>query len=232
VVQPLLLQYYELIPEIRPEDEPDSSRQYKKALSRFKNAIQARYFENTLERLLMAPCAEVRKAAVLALRLTGTIQVNAALAKRLRDEDLIVRDMAVDALWSVWRRADTADNNLELRRLTRLIANDGNPDEILGGFDALIRSAPRFAEAYNQRAVYHYMRADYARAIADCEKALRLNPFHFGAATGMGKCFMKQKKLRAALRSYRRANRINPNLPDIRETIESLERMLGEEGKR
>jgi len=164
--------------------------------------------------------------------LTGTIQVNAALAKRLRDEDQMVREMAVDALWAVWRRADTTENNLELRRLTRLIAGDGSPEEILAGFEALLRKAPRFAEAFNQRAVFHYLRGNYTKAIADCEKALRLNPFHFGAAGGMGKCFMKQKKLRAALRSYRRANRINPNLPDIRETIESLERMLGEEGKR
>ena len=74
--------------------------------------------------------------------------------------------------------------------------------------------------------------SDYAKSIADCEKALRLNPCHFGAASGMGQCFMKQKKLRAALRVYRRANRINPNLDLVRETIESLERMLGEEGKK
>ena len=61
---------------------------------------------------------------------------------------------------------------------------------------------------------------------------MRLNPHHFGAASGMGQCFMKQKKLRAALRIYRRANRINPNLDGIRDAIQSLERMLGEEGKK
>ena len=58
------------------------------------------------------------------------------------------------------------------------------------------------------------------------------NPYHFGAATGMGQCFMSRRN-RALPRSiYRRANRINPNLDNIRETIVSLERMLGEEGKR
>jgi tetratricopeptide (TPR) repeat protein len=232
VVQPLLLQYFQLLPEYRPEDEPESSRQYRKALARFKRAVEARYFENTLERLLLAPDAEARQAALLALQLTGSIHVNASVAKRLHDEDLTTRQMAVDALWSIWRRADTPDNNHELRRLMRLMADDGNPEEVLSGFEALVKKAPRFAEAFNQRAVFHYLRGDYTKAIADCEKALRLNPFHFGAAGGMGKCFMKQKKLRAALRIYRRANRINPNLPDIRETIQSLERMLGEEGKR
>lgn len=232
VVQPLLLQYYQLLPERRTEEDPESSRRYRKALARFRRAIEARYFENTLERLLLAPDSEVRQAALLALRLTGSIHVNAPVAKRLHDEDPAVREMAVDALWSIWRRADKPENNLELRRLMRMMADDARPEEVLAGFEALVKKAPRFAEAFNQRAIFHFIRGDYVKAIADCEKALRLNPFHFGAAGGMGKCFMKQKKLRAALRSYRRANRINPNLIDIRETIESLERMLGEEGKR
>jgi len=231
VVQPLLLQYYVLLPEHRP-DEPDSSSQYRKALAKFKRAVEARYFEDTLERLLNSPDAQARQAAVLALDLTGSIQVNASVAHCLHDDDPMVREMAADALWSIWRRADKPENNQELRRLMRLIADDGNPQEVLNGFEALLRKAPRFAEAFNQRAVFHYLRGDYIRAIADCEKTMRLNPYHFGAAAGMGQCFMKQKKLKAALRIYRRASRINPNLHNIRETIESLERMLGEEGKR
>ena len=32
--------------------------------------------------------------------------------------------------------------------------------------------------------------------------------------------------------NFRRANRINPNLDNVRDAIQSLERMLGEEGKR
>ncbi len=43
---------------------------------------------------------------------------------------------------------------------------------------------------------------------------------------------MKQKRLRAALRAYRRAYRINPNLDSIRQAILSVERMLGEEDRR
>ena len=43
---------------------------------------------------------------------------------------------------------------------------------------------------------------------------------------------MKQKKLRAALRGFRRALRINPNLDGIRQTVASIERLLDEEGKR
>ena len=96
------------------------------------------------------------------------------------------------------------------------------------------RSSPRptFAEAFNQRAILHFRTGNYARSIVDCEKALRLNAHHFGAACGLAQCFMKQKKLRAALRCYRRALRINPNLENVRQAISSLEEILGEEGKR
>jgi tetratricopeptide (TPR) repeat protein len=233
VVQPLILQYYQLLPEQRLEEESaDWHRQFRKALAKFRRSVEARYFEGTLERLLYSPQAEVRQAAILALGQTGTIHVNGSVAARLRDDDPAARQLAADALWSIWQRGDKPENNQELQRLVQRIAAEADAAEILAGFEALIRRAPRFAEAYNQRAVFHFHRGDYAKAIADCEKALRLNPYHYGAASGMGQSFMKQKKLRAALRVYRRANRINPNLDSVRETIQSLERMLGEEGKR
>ena len=233
VVQPLILQYYHLLPEHRFEEEPaDWPKQFRKALTKFKRAVEARYNESTLERLLHAHHAEVRQAAVLSLGLIGSIKVNAPLAQRLYDEDPTARLLAADAMWSIWFRADTSENNQELQRLMQLATSDAKPEEVLLGFEALIHKAPRFAEAYNQRAIFHFQRSDFARAIHDCEKVLRLNPYHFGAASGMGQCFMKQKKLRAALRIYRRANRINPNLDGVREVIQSLERTLGEEGKR
>lgn len=233
MVQPLILQYYQLLPEHRLEEEPaDWPRQFRKALARFKRSVEARYTQSTLERLLYAPSAEVRQAAILALGMVGGIGVNASVAARLHDEDPVARQLAADSLWSIWQRGDNADHAQELQRLVRLIAAEADAAQVLAGFEALIRKAPRFAEAYNQRAVFHYHRGDYAKAVTDCEKTLRLNPHHFGAASGMGQCFMKQKKLRAALRIYRRANRINPNLDSVRETILSLERMLGEEGKR
>ena len=232
VLQPLIVQYYQLLPEHAGDEESDDwAQEYRQSLNKFKRSVEARYNEATLERLLCSQNAEVRQATLLALGLLGSIKVNAAVARMLYDDDLTARVLAADALWSIWQRGDSPDNNQELQRLVQMIASEQNPEEILGGFDALIRKAPRFAEAYNQRAIFHYHRGDYAKAIHDCEKALRLNPHHFGAASGLGQCFMKQKKHRAALRCYRRAHRINPNLESVREAIQSLERMLGEEGK-
>jgi tetratricopeptide (TPR) repeat protein len=231
VRQPLLLQYYNSLPDRRAGDSSrQAAHRIRRGLNRFKQNVEARYNEASLERLLVCPNPEVRQASVLALGLTGSIKVNASLAMRLHDEDPIVSELASDALWSVWFRADTKENNLELQRLMRLRVDEDTADGVLAGFRALIEKTPRFAEVYNQRAIVYFRLGDLAKAIADCEKTLRLNPYHFGAANGLAQCFMKQKKLRAALRTYRRANRINPHLDGVKQVIDSLERMLGEKG--
>ena len=233
VRDPLLLQYYQLLPGSRADGhEADTTREFRKGLSRFKRAITARYNEATLQRLLRWQGPEVRQAAVLALGLVGTIKMNPNLAACLHDDDPTVRRLAGEALWSIWFRADTPENNAELQRVMLLRLDEVGVEVIRAEFDALLRKAPRFAEVYNQRGIFHFRCGIYARAAADCDRALRLNPCHFGAASGLGQCFMKQKKLRAALRGFRRALRINPNLDGVRQTITSIERALGEEGKR
>ena len=231
--EPLLLQYYQLLPGSRADGpDADATREFRKGLTRFKRAVLARYNEATLQRLLRWQPAEVRQAAVLALGLVGSMKINASLAGCLHDEDGTVRRLASEALWSVWFRADAPENNAELQRILLLRVDEVGPEAILADFDALLRKAPRFAEVYNQRGILQFRCGVYSRAVADCERALRLNPYHFGAASGLGQCFMKQKKLRAALRGFRRALRINPNLDGVRQSIASIERLLGEEGKR
>lgn len=233
MVQPLLLEYYNLLPERQTDEAPQVwATRFRRKLLRFKRAIQARYYESTLLRVLHSHNPDVRQAAVLALGLTGSLSCNRALSDRLFDEDPIVRQLASDGLWAVWFRADTKENNEELQRLMHEPLEQVGFDNLLAGYDALIQKAPTFAEALNQRAILHFRVGNFGKSVADCEKVLRLNPFHFGAASGMAQCFMKQKKFRAALRSFRRAHRLNPNLDGVKEAIASLEQILGEEGKR
>src|SRR5208282_3857212 len=151
-------------------------------------------------------------------------------ASMLHDDDPVVKQMASDAMWSIWFRAGTPEQNQELQRLVILASDSGDTDEILAGFANLIKTSPDFAEAYNQRALFYYHLGDWVQSIKDCERTLKLNPHHFGAAGGMAQCYLKQRKLRAALRAYRRSFRINPNLDGVRQAIQSLEKTLGEEG--
>ncbi len=72
---------------------------------------------------------------------------------------------------------------------------------------------------------------EYQRSIIDCDKALKLNPCHFGAMAGMAQCFMNLRKPRIALKSFRESYRLNPNLNGIEDSIRQLENALGEEHK-
>ena len=216
-----IVAFYRELPQLSPPGDPDlwAARMHD-ALRSFRRQLVTRYTEGTLQRLLSHPDAETRRAAVLGLGLIGTIESNAALAKSLHDSDPAAARMAADALWQLWFRGGTNEQNTELQRVLHL------PDflQILAGLDDLIRESPRFAEVYNQRAILFFRRGEFTRSLADCERTLELNPFHFGAQAGMGQCYLKLRRPRAALRALRLALQINPTLAHLSEMIAALER--------
>ena len=70
------------------------------------------------------------------------------------------------------------------------------------------------------------------KAVYHQDRALSLNPHHFGAQAGMAQCLLNLRKHRAALKAFRQALRIHPHLDGIQDTIRALETALGEEGRR
>ncbi len=222
---PLLVDLFDRLPEYRPGDDEDLwAAGAGAALRGFRAAVRERYTEGTLQRILAASEeVRARRGAALALGLTGTPAAVPAVAAALHDADVLVRRFAADALWELWFRSGTDGQNERLREAA------GHPDaaRTRAELDALIREAPAFAEAHNQRAIWFFKRGEFARAVADCETVLRLNPHHFGAAAGMGQCYLKLNRPRAALRAFRQALAINPDL-DLHDAVRALEE-LGDE---
>ena len=117
----------------------------------FRLKVVARYTEGSLARLARSPSAKARRAAVLALGLVGSYEANAAVARALRDPDSTVRNLANSALWAIWFRADSPENNATLEEVHDLINRRKFADaEDLA--TRLIARSPKFAEAHNQRA--------------------------------------------------------------------------------
>jgi tetratricopeptide (TPR) repeat protein len=225
----LLVDYYNQLPQPGSiKNSPAWAARMQRALEKFRDRVQERYTEATLQRLLDSPTVEARRAAVLALGMLGTMASNAPIAAMLHDEDRTVQQLAADAMWSLWFRADSEANGQELRRLMQ----HSDPHKAIAGLDALIKRSPDFAEAYNQRAILYFKLEDFRHSVADCETVLKLNPFHFGAQAGMAQCYMKLKKPRSALKAFRTALELNPALEGVEETIHFLEDALGEEGKK
>jgi len=225
VTEPLIVKFYKKLPQPTPADDAELwEAGVQEAMREFRQAVKNNYTEGTLQRLLDHPVLAARQGAVLALGLFGSMESNAAVAGALKDEDPLVRKFAHDALWEIWLRGGTVDHAWQLRQAVQA----ADADQALAVLDELIAEAPGFAEAFNQRAIVLFRRGDYARSVSDCQAALRLNPCHFGAAAGLGQCFLKLKKPRAALRAFKQALEINPSLDHLRDAVKQLRDALDE----
>lgn len=189
----------------------------------FIRKVSTRYGCATLERLLASSSRSCRRAAALALGYLGNYDVNASLGKALRDGDRGVRTLAENAVRAVWCRAGTPQQQKLLEQVIRDNVERRHERAYVRATE-LVDLAPWFAEAWNQRAISQYGLGRYSESIADCRRALEINPYHFGSAAGMGQCFLNMGETDDALECFRRALRLNPELEGIRAAVLNIDR--------
>ena len=189
----------------------------------FRQQVVERYTIATLERLATQGQRMTRRAAVLAIALCGQYASNEVLARALHDPDRGVRTLAEDGVRLLWCRYGSIEDR---RRLASLIKLNGSSRfaEAIALATRLVAAQPGMAEAWNQRAIAYFRSGELAKSISDCRKALAVNPFHFGAAAGLGQCYLQLGDRGAALQSLRHALELNPNLEGVRTNIAYLER--------
>ena len=186
--------------------------------------------EDSLSRL-KSPDPAVRKAAALELGEKGMMAHTPSLATLLADDMASVRDAANKSLWRIWMRS--GDSGIDaLMEKGVMLMNLGELDRAIQVFGVMIREKPGFAEGWNKRATALFMAKRYQESIADCNKVLELNPYHFGALSGMGMNYVKLDDPDAALDAFRRTLAIMPHSGSTARFIEVLERRLAEKRKR
>ena len=193
----------------------------------FRDRVTAEYSEEMLCRILMdSPSVTARRAAVVSLGFAGGFaRSNASLGRALRDSDVTVRSLAEDALWSVWSRADTPENNRTLQEVKQLIdSRQLSRAETLA--NRLITAAPGFMEAYNQRAIIYFFRGRFAESARDCQLVLSRNPYHFGALGGLAQCQIQLNHPSEALKTLRYALKIQPYREGLRKEIRLIEAQI------
>jgi tetratricopeptide (TPR) repeat protein len=80
----------------------------------------------------------------------------------------------------------------------------------------LLDEYPLFAEVRNQRAIALFALGEFQDSIEDTAIVLDLNPYHFGAAIGMGHAYLQLKNKELAISCFQQALDINPNLETVR----------------
>jgi tetratricopeptide (TPR) repeat protein len=191
----------------------------------FVKAVSDKYLLGTLERLAIGGQPVLRRAAVMAVGFLGDYSHNAILGRGLNDDDRGVRLLADSGIRQLWRRDGNQRQQEWLSRICRLNQNDQYAEAIHEA-TALIDEAAHFAEAWNQRAVAEFALQRFEDAANDCHQTLEMNPYHFGAAVGMGHCYLQLDEPFAALENFRRALSLNPDLEEVRGNVGMLERTL------
>jgi tetratricopeptide (TPR) repeat protein len=127
----------------------------------------------------------------------------------------------------IWSRSGSPSMDLLLRRGNEALEAEDYATA-LEHFSALTDHAPEFAEGWNARATTFYLMGEFSLSISDVEHVLALEPRHFGALAGLGFMFEAMDEPELALKALHAVQALNPNRPNINETVTRLERMTGE----
>ena len=92
--------------------------------------------------------------------------------------------------------------------------------------DQIIVLAPDYAEGWNRRATLYYSMTDFSRSLADIETALRLEPRHFGALSGLASIMQRLERNEEALKAWYKVLEIYPANKQAQDAVIILEEEL------
>jgi tetratricopeptide (TPR) repeat protein len=180
-------------------------------------------------KVLNAPDPSQRAEAIAWIAQYGRPADDAALRRRLKDEDPFVRHYAEQGLWLIWGRSgDESVDALMERGTAEMQAQQFKAS--IATFSEVIR-ASAFAEGWNKRATALFLAGELRKSLADCNEVMKRNPNHFGALAGYGQIYFRLEQYEKAIEYWKRALRVNPNMEGVEFGIKNAEERLEERRK-
>lgn len=138
-----------------------------------------------------------------------------------RDEDEAKK--AEEAIWKLWTASDSPTAEVLLGQASAAMAAK-QFDASLEILDSLVEVHPDFAEAWNRRATLYFLLGRNRESLADIDTVLDLEPRHFGALSGRGAIYQKERNFSAAMQAFRDALAVNPTMSSIKKAIKQIEK--------
>jgi tetratricopeptide (TPR) repeat protein len=128
-------------------------------------------------------------------------------------------------IWNKWGESGSDSIDLLMSRIGQAM-NDNKNNVAMDLLDQVITLAPDYAEGWNRRATLHYGLRQFGRSISDIERALLLEPRHFGALSGLAVMLQALKKDEKALETWYKVLAIYPANDQAQKSIITLEDKL------
>lgn len=188
-------------------------------------SVSSCYTVGGLERVAAAGDRTARRGAVLALGRVADYRSNTTLGRALTDADRGVRTLAESGIRRLWIRVGTPAQQRRLVAIAEQLEEKAY-DRAAQLATTLVQEAPWIAEAWYARGKAYFQLEQHEAAARDCHQALEINAYHFQAASAMGQAYLRLNNPIAALDSFRRALRLNPNMEEVRAQVIHLQRSL------
>ncbi|HJM91178.1 MAG: tetratricopeptide repeat protein [Alphaproteobacteria bacterium] len=124
-------------------------------------------------------------------------------------------------IWGVWLESKSPTLELLMGRVIKTMERKKYA-EALELLHSIVAIAPNYAEGWNKRATVYFLMGRYGDSEADVERALDLEPRHFGALSGLGLIYMRLKEDAVALDAFERALIVNPHLGRAKAAVKRL----------
>ena len=128
-------------------------------------------------------------------------------------------------IWGIW--FESGDG--EIDKLMAIGAVAMSAEEFpaaLQAFTRVVELRPDFAEGWNRRATLYYVMGEYQKSLEDIERALALEPRHFGALSGLGLVNLQLDREAAAAKAYQRVLDIDPQSESARQSLDTINALL------
>jgi tetratricopeptide (TPR) repeat protein len=131
-------------------------------------------------------------------------------------------DETSDLIWALW--ISHRDERAASTMLAAIEAMaQGARDLARPILDRLVEQHPDWAEAWNKRATLAFVEKRDEDAMYDIERALELEPRHFGAIIGFAQICLRQNFIAEAKAAFEVAHSIHPHIAGLAEIIKDLE---------
>ena len=123
-------------------------------------------------------------------------------------------------IWSIWCTHDDPSAQAAMNTAIRAIGHDD--EEAQGRLNQLVSDWPSWAETWNKRATWLFLRGQDRDSVTDIQRTLGLEPRHFGALCGFAQIALRADDEHSALVALERALVVHPHLAGVRDKVDGL----------